>query len=267
MIPKGNKPSAVLLTRAEPGSCFVAHELARSNEIKLRAVITESRSRGQFTMLARKLRRAARQGLTPLLQFAIGLPYLFFYDRSAMRHLKDALFPDEPVEMPQGVPLHELANHNASEAWALLENLAPDLILVFGTRILVPETFGKARVISLNWHTGITPEYRGAKSEFWALYNGEPELVGLTLHIVDAGIDTGDPVAQHRLEVTPADDEHTLRAKAIRAAVPLLEEVVRRWRAGELPRIDTAGRRNGHYSTPSMFQYMALHRRLRTARR
>ena len=47
----------------------------------------------------------------------------------------------------------------------------------------------------VNLHGGLSPEYRGADCTFWALYNGEPENVGCTLHYINEGIDTGDLIA------------------------------------------------------------------------
>lgn len=261
------KPRVVLLTRIDPASCFIAGGLAHSHEVDLIAVVAESRQRGQIALLWRKLKRAVHQGPRAIFILLVSLPYLYWYDRSIRDFLKAELFGTSPICLPSDVRFDCVANSNSPETGELLSQLAPDFILVFGTRILVRDAFERAQIATLNWHMGITPEYRCAKSEFWALYNDEPAMVGLTLHVVDAGVDTGSVVAQQRLEVTSNDDERTLRVKALRESVPLLDDVIRTWRAGELPKVDTTRRNDGHYSTPSVFQYMALHRRLRTARR
>ncbi|MEM5777912.1 MAG: formyltransferase family protein, partial [Candidatus Aenigmatarchaeota archaeon] len=43
----------------------------------------------------------------------------------------------------------------------------------------------------INYHTGLLPEYRGPYSEFWAIYNNEPHMIGTTIHLVDERIDSG----------------------------------------------------------------------------
>jgi len=45
---------------------------------------------------------------------------------------------------------------------------------------------------AINIHMGVSPEYRGRHCNFWAVYDGHPELVGGTVHRVNKGLDTGD---------------------------------------------------------------------------
>jgi methionyl-tRNA formyltransferase len=47
----------------------------------------------------------------------------------------------------------------------------------------------------LGIHHGKVPEYRGKKTTFWAMYNGE-ETAGVTIQKVNAGLDTGEIVKQ-----------------------------------------------------------------------
>ncbi len=71
--------------------------------------------------------------------------------------------------------------------------LEPDLGLIYGSPILKPELFGIPRLGTLGIHHGKVPEYRGNKTTFWAMYNGEP-IVGVTIQKVDKGLDTGSIV-------------------------------------------------------------------------
>jgi len=68
-----------------------------------------------------------------------------------------------------------------------------DLILVYGTSILLPVTLNKlSNVPLLNIHTGVLPTYRNVHSDFWAMYNSDWDNVGVTLFHVNEGIDTGN---------------------------------------------------------------------------
>ena len=67
---------------------------------------------------------------------------------------------------------------------------------------------------------GITPLYRGGHGAYWALAEGRPELVGATIHVVDAGIDTGLALAQPRFETTPADSIATYPYLHLAAGLP-----------------------------------------------
>jgi len=45
---------------------------------------------------------------------------------------------------------------------------------------------------AINIHMGISPYYRGADCNFWAMYDGRPEFVGATIHYLTKGLDSGD---------------------------------------------------------------------------
>lgn len=68
--------------------------------------------------------------------------------------------------------------------------LEPDLGLVYGSPILRPELFEIPAFGTLGIHHGKVPEYRGNKTTFWAIYNGE-ETAGVTIQKIEAGLDTG----------------------------------------------------------------------------
>lgn len=71
--------------------------------------------------------------------------------------------------------------------------LAPDLGLVYGSPKLEPELFEIPTMGTLGIHHGKLPEYRGKKTTFWALLNGEA-TAGVTIQRINAGLDTGDIV-------------------------------------------------------------------------
>jgi methionyl-tRNA formyltransferase len=85
----------------------------------------------------------------------------------------------------------------------------------------------------LNLHGGLSPDYRGADCTFWALYNGEPQRVGCTLHFINAGIDTGALVAHVCPEVRDGDDELTLFWRAVRDSADAYAEAIERLARGE----------------------------------
>jgi methionyl-tRNA formyltransferase len=71
--------------------------------------------------------------------------------------------------------------------------LSPDLGLIYGSPILKPELYEIPRLGTLGIHHGKVPEYRGNKTTFWAMYNGEP-VAGVTIQKVNRGLDTGSVV-------------------------------------------------------------------------
>src|SRR5690606_24011667 len=66
---------------------------------------------------------------------------------------------------------------------------------------------------TLNTHPALLPAFPGAHAVRDALAHGV-KVTGCTVHVVDAGVDTGPIVAQRAVEVLPGDDEATLHERS-----------------------------------------------------
>jgi methionyl-tRNA formyltransferase len=82
---------------------------------------------------------------------------------------------------------------HAPEVLAHVRALAPDLGLIYGAPILKPALFEIPRLGTLGIHQGRLPRYRGKKTTFWAMYNGDA-TAGVAIQRVNAGLDTGEIV-------------------------------------------------------------------------
>ena len=71
--------------------------------------------------------------------------------------------------------------------------LSADLGLVYGAPVLKPQLFEIPAFGTLGIHHGKLPRYRGMKTTFWAMLNGE-QTAGVTIQKINAGVDTGDVV-------------------------------------------------------------------------
>lgn len=107
---------------------------------------------------------------------------------------------------PDDTRVVRVTSVNSPEAINLIEKLSPDIIVLAGTRILNKEFLGNICCPVLNIHAGITPLYRGVHGAYWALVEQKPQLCGVTLHRVDAGIDTGEVLAQRAISITQEDN-------------------------------------------------------------
>lgn len=100
--------------------------------------------------------------------------------------------------------------------------------------IVPPEVLELPREGVLNLHPAYLPFNRGWHTPSWALLEQTP--IGATLHFMDAGVDSGDILAQKRVEPTPADTANRLYQRVKRAEFELFRESWPRLIAGELPR-------------------------------
>lgn len=142
-------------------------------------------------------------------------------------------FPEGSARLDRADLVHEVPHINHPDVVRLARELRPDLICVFGTSLIRGELLGMGRLGMINLHGGLSPEYRGADCTFWALYNGEPEKVGCTLHYIDAGIDTGRLIAHVSPAVHPGDSELVLFWRAVRDSAEIYAQAVDRLARGE----------------------------------
>lgn len=104
------------------------------------------------------------------------------------------------------VPGPVVSSINSQEAIDLVASLKPSCIVVAGTRIIGKDFLERLACPIVNLHAGITPLYRGVHGAYWSLVERRPELCGVTVHYVDAGIDTGKVLAQGVFRPRPADN-------------------------------------------------------------
>ena len=84
-----------------------------------------------------------------------------------------------------------------------LQQIHPDAILVVAYGRIIPQwMLDLPRFGNINLHGSLLPKYRGAAPIQWAVANGETETGVTTMHL-DAGLDTGDVLLEHRLAVGP----------------------------------------------------------------
>ncbi len=88
-----------------------------------------------------------------------------------------------------------------TEKWhRKVKYMQPDLILSLYYRDLIPEEiFSQAKLGAYNMHGSYLPTYRGRAPLNWAIINGE-NYGGVSLHVMEKNFDTGEIVAQERVE-------------------------------------------------------------------
>jgi methionyl-tRNA formyltransferase len=100
------------------------------------------------------------------------------------------------IAWERDLPVFELRQPGASETLALVAELQPNVACVacFSQRIPTP-LLALPPLGFLNMHPALLPAHRGPAPLFWVFRGGEP-TAGVTIHFMDAGLDTGDIAAQ-----------------------------------------------------------------------
>ncbi|MEP6566956.1 MAG: formyl transferase [Mesorhizobium sp.] len=119
------------------------------------------------------------------------------------------------TEPKSGQTIIHVPSANAPECLQAIEKIQPGVALLAGCRLLSKQTLAKMPCPVLNYHAGIAPKYRGMNGGYWALATGDAQNFGTTVHLVDAGVDTGGVLRQARGRPEPGD---TISSYALRQA-------------------------------------------------
>lgn len=132
-----------------------------------------------------------------------------------------------------------------------------ELVIGFGTSIVSATTLARVPHGILNLHTGWLPDFRGVKSEFWALARDERDKVGWTLHYMTPRLDDGDIVLRHAIQAQ-GNDLGRLRAQIMVDAAPALAELVATVRRDGFESITRCAPGAGEYfTTPTLRDWRA----------
>jgi hypothetical protein len=156
---------------------------------------------------------------------------------------------------PENCERIDVPSVNSPECLAQLARLDPRVILLLGTRIIDGTTLAAIKVPLINYHAGITPKYRGIHGGYWAKAEGDLANFGVTVHLVDPGIDTGAVLYQARLAPGPRDTYATFPYLQLAAALPLMEQAARDALAGTL-KSQTVDLPSRLWSHPTIWSYV-----------
>lgn len=123
---------------------------------------------------------------------------------------------------------------NDPETVTRVQERSIDLILNAGGGIYRRAIIEATGVGVLNPHMGYLPTFRGMNVLEWSLFAGEP--IGVTVHFIDVGIDTGDILAFRTIPIEPEDTIESLRQKSVVLNIELLLETIRHVESDTLER-------------------------------
>lgn len=137
----------------------------------------------------------------------------------------------------RGVPVLQPTSLRPPEVAAQFAALKPDVMVIasYG-RILPPEILAIPSKGCLNVHPSLLPKYRGSSPVAEALLRGET-IIGVTIMLLNKGIDTGPIVAQEEYPVLPDDTAESLTQRLFEQGASLLIRTLPAWSNGEITAI------------------------------
>ena len=221
---------------SETGCAMAAH-LAQTGHTVVGALTLPTLDRGT---LVRKVaqwgpRESARYAWTKLVarenanQRAIRNPHLEKFLSSQGKTLRNL----HETAATFNFPVLVCPDQNSPKAVAQVQKWSPDAAVFTGGNILRPPLLAVPPLGVLNAHLAMLPQIRGMSSPEWSLLCDVP--LGITIHLMDSGIDTGPILLQEKFELAaPCNSTTELRNQMIAAGVELIANALRGLEDGSL---------------------------------
>ncbi|SDE76345.1 Formyl transferase [Pricia antarctica] len=156
-----------------------------------------------------------------------------------------------PSEKIKNVP-----SVNSKECISFLQKEKPDLIIVNGTRIISKKVLTCIDTTFVNTHVGITPKYRGVHGGYWALANDDRKNCGVTVHLVDTGIDTGGVLFQKSISPNEKDNFTTYTYLQIGEGIQLMHLAIADFSENKLQEKKSMTSESKIWSHPTLWYYL-----------
>jgi len=155
-------------------------------------------------------------------------------DKPVGRHMKLTAPPAKVMALSLGIPVYQPASLRTEEFLAQMKAWTPDLVITAAYGKILPAAVLAVPVQGcLNVHASLLPKYRGAAPVQWAILNGD-KVTGITIMVMDAGMDTGDILSQRECPIDPDEDTVALMARLADIGAEFLVETLPGYLSGSI---------------------------------
>ena len=211
-------PKIALITGPGLNHRYFVNRLNR--EFLIECVLVEEVSYPNFTSKSQKYEEA----------------WKWFFRRR--KEYEEKVFSDSELwpkkNQPEIIPI-ATGQLNSAGTLKVLKDRQPEIIILFGSSLIGQKIMEDFPDKIINLHVGISGQYRGSSCNFWPIYDGRLDCMGATVLTINAGIDTGEILAQSTIKLKEGDTEQSLMGKSLILGMDLTTQVVRQWFQGQCP--------------------------------
>lgn len=191
-----------MLARAGDSTNMLFHSL--KNDFEIEAIILE-KPVAPLELLKKRIKKLGWWTVFGQLLFQFSVSKIL--KKTSWRRKEEILekYGLENTPLPPGKIIN-VSSVNSEECIKVILKFRPELVIVNGTRIISKQVLNALPVKFFNIHAGITPKYRNVHGAYWAIVSDDMENCGVTVHLVDEGIDTGNIIYQQRISITKKDN-------------------------------------------------------------
>ncbi len=127
----------------------------------------------------------------------------------------------------EGILVENVWSVNGKRSTDLLNQVSPDVIMVYGTGLVNSNIFEIAKLTSINFHGGWLPDYRGSDTNLWAALKGDYDKIAVACHKLDKTFDTGPVFMMERLLPVADLSVPTIRYYTTLLVIDMAEKLLR----------------------------------------
>ena len=155
-------------------------------------------------------------------------------DKPAGRGRSVVFPPVKKLALERQIPVIQPETFKSSEETEKLASFKPELIIVAAFGAILPlKVLSLPKFACLNIHASLLPRHRGPSPIANTILCGD-EFTGVTIMLMEAGLDTGLILAQEKVEISSLDTTGSLSSKLADVGAKLLLETLPKWLASEL---------------------------------
>jgi methionyl-tRNA formyltransferase len=155
-------------------------------------------------------------------------------DRPAGRRQELQPSPIKQAALVHHIPIYQPEKLRKSDEVAILADLKPDLIVVAAYGQILPQSIlDIPKHGCINVHASLLPRWRGAAPIQASILAGDTQT-GITIMMMEAGLDTGAMLRSEPVDITPIETAQTLHDKLSRIGPRLLIETLDDYLAGKI---------------------------------
>lgn len=142
--------------------------------------------------------------------------------------------PVKQLAQSHDIPVYQPRTLRDGSSDALIEQLAPDIIVVVAYGCIIPpQLLHTAKYGCINLHVSLLPKYRGSAPIQWAVLNGDAET-GVSIMQLDEGLDTGDVLMVEPVAIDPEETSGELFDRVSAVGAKTLVDALAKIEAGQL---------------------------------
>ncbi len=246
-----SNPKIVLLAGKGLSTNILYHAL--KNDFAIDTIILEEPI-GKKALLKRRIKKLGIWKVAGQVLFQLIIVQLLHATAAKRKKEISKQFSMDSSELPLE-KIRRVKSVNDENCLQLLQTISPQLVIVNGTRIISKRILDGVSSPFINMHAGITPKYRGVHGAYWALVNKDEKNCGVTIHLVDAGIDTGAVIFQKAITVCRKDNFATYPLLQLAEGITYMKKAMEDILLNRLALINGT-KESGLWSHPGFGQYL-----------